>query len=202
MKVCMYVFAFSLSMSEVIVIRKGETCGSGHIAAYTTRTVVTCTGASIACLYAMLADVIGKETLIVMKLGFSAVPHITDSNHPMRCKGKLQKSISPVTLVLLCGQVLQFTSQCRLWRELILAVGNEDVAVNHSAMSLYSELIVLLVQIHQAELEGLGELTCQGDINAPVIGLVAPLEELRGVAVGLGNQVVPRVELSVDGSDV
>ena len=120
----------------------------------------------------------------------------------MRRQRELEQAVCPVALVLLGRQVLQFASQRYLRRELVLGVGDVDVGVHGSAVPFDNGLIVLLVDVHQAELECLRELSRQREVEAAIECFVAPLEELRAVAVGLCDEVFCIVELPVDSTDI
>ena len=151
---------------------------------------------------AVLADVVCHKPLIVVQVAFSAVPHVADGEHPVRRQRELEQAVCPVALVLLGRQVLQFASQRYLRRELVLGVGDVDVGVHGSAVPFDNGLIVLLVDVHQAELECLRELSRQREVEAAIVCFVAPLEELRAVAVGLCDEVFCIVELPVDSTDI
>ena len=101
----------------------------------------------------MAACVEGDQPLIVVGVGLATVPHIADGNHPMGHQREFQQSESPVALVFLGGEVLQLATEGGLLRELVFAICDEDVGVDHATFALHYALVVALVHIHQVQAE-------------------------------------------------
>ena len=126
----------------------------------------------------------GDESLIVMEVGFATVPLVADGEHPVGQHRQFEQCKSPVALVLLGGQILQFAAQSQFFVHFILALGHENVAVNHTAFTLDDGFVVALVHIHQVQLEIAAQTLVDLDVQVLIIGLVAPFPESRAVAVG------------------
>ena len=124
---------------------------------------------------------------------------VADGEHEVGQNGKLEQTEPPVALVVLCVQILSLAAQRNLLVEAVLTLSHKNVRVNHSALALNNGLVVVLVHIHEVELEVLGEFLLNLHVDVLVV-LLAALPERRTVAVCARCTAV--VYVLLDGTDV
>lgn len=102
-------------MLEIVVIRKLETSAGRHEAANATGAVKTLAGTAIAEHQTVVAVVAGNVQHIIMVIvAIAAVPLVADAEHQIRKHTDFNKAVSPVALVLLRGEILQFRAESYL----------------------------------------------------------------------------------------
>ena len=84
-----------------------------------------------------------------MKFGAAMVPHVACEYAPVRRKVDLEQSCHPVSLIIFCGQVLEFETARKLRSPLVKEVCHEDVGKTDISACIVVVFIIILRRVQK-----------------------------------------------------
>ena len=138
------------SRLESIAIRHLKAPCSGDVAADSARTVEAGACAPIAQKQAVSLVVAGNACIIVMRISFTAIPHVGNGDHDVRRHRQFDQAVKPVALILTGVKVLNFVSECEAFVDTPFGIDNKNIGSYLSLFRMtFEEFVVHLVHIHE-----------------------------------------------------